>query len=117
MSKKIPSYAKNYKNYKVIIFNQDGTITTNKVYGIDGNMVETEEDFLRLEDAVKYHDITNGGFTYFYHLDVPAKVESENLKNLRRSVALKNLFVYDREKGFDIFKLMPYMIAVCALLF
>lgn len=113
---KLPSYAKEFKNHKVIVF-QDGSMTHHQVLGIDSGLIETEFDMLPVKDAVRYYDQTNAGFTYIFNLDLPSKVEAGTLKELRRSTAIKNIMSFDREKGFDVFKFMPYVIAVVALLF
>lgn len=117
MAKKVPAYAKNFRNHSVLIFDENHNLTRHKVYGIDNGCIETEDNILELEGSIKYYDQTNGGFTYIYNLDLPAKVEAENLKKLRRNTAINNLFKYDREKGLDIFKLMPWIITIVALIF
>lgn len=116
MAKKIPSYAKNYKNHKVIIVNEDGSLTHHQVYGIDSGVIETDQALLEMADAKKYYDVTNAGFTYVFNLDLPARVEAENLKKLRRNTAINNLMKYDREKSLDIFKLLPWIITALALI-
>jgi hypothetical protein len=117
MSSKVPPYAKNFKNHRVIIFHDDNTITHYPVYNIDAGTIETSEHMLPLADAVKVYDKTHGGFTFLYNCPTPALVEAENLKSLRRSVAIKNIFTYDREKGIDFMKVLPYLIAIAAIVF
>lgn len=117
MSKKIPKYAKQFQDHSVIVISEDGTLEHQAVYCIDSGTIETEMDMLPLNKAVKFYDKTNGGFTYVFNLSLPAKVESENLKQLRRSKVIQNLMTYDREKPLDIMKLVPYIVAVVAIMF
>lgn len=115
--KKKPSYAKAFKQHKVIIIHDDGSLEHQQVYGIDNGTIETEFDMLPVEKATKFYDKTNGGFTFIYHLDLPAKVSSEELKSLRRSKVIQNIMSYDRESGMDIMKLVPYVVAIVAIMF
>ena len=43
-------------------------------------------------------------------IDLQTKIEAENLKKLRRSVALNNIFDYETTKTFDLMGFMPYII-------
>lgn len=116
-TKKKPSYAKKYRNHNVLIVTENGTINEHPVFGIDSGTIETDTDMLPVVDSKKFYNETTGGFTYLFHMDIPAKVESENIKQLRRSNVIKNLMNYDKEKPLDMFKLMPYLIAVVAVIF
>jgi hypothetical protein len=95
----------------------DGVLKESPVLNIEQGVIETEDDYLQEFDSVRFFDETNSGFTYFYNLDVPAKVESENLKKLRRSAALANMFKYQVNKPMDLAKLMPWVITVLVILF
>lgn len=117
MSKKLPAYAKEYKNHKVIIVFEDGSMEQQQVWGIDNGTIETENDILKLDDCTKYYNRTHAGFTYVFYMDLPAKVQAEELKELRRSKVIKNIMSYDRDQPFDIFKLMPWIITIVALMF
>ncbi|MCY7487903.1 hypothetical protein [Paenibacillus alvei] len=79
--------------------------------------LETQLGLLRKEDAQVYVD-ASGGLTYLYNVDLPAKVEAENLRNLRRSVALKRAFEFNTSEGkIDWMKIFPYIIVVMLILF
>jgi hypothetical protein len=95
----------------------NGTVTFHPVYSVDQGKIETDSTMLPEEDATVYYNARTGGLLFAYHLDVPAKVEAEKLKSLRRSVALGRLFEYDREKGFDWFRVLPYIALFLALIF
>jgi hypothetical protein len=105
-----------FKDYRVSIVNGD-VIETFKVVDIYQNTLEHEAGVLPLSDGVKYYDLSHGGIHFLYNVDLPAKVESENLKLLRRSTALKNIFAYDRNKKFDLIGLMPWLIIILLVLF
>lgn len=114
MSKKTQ---KQFKNHKAIFILEDGTLEHQQILSIDGEQIETETDFHFVKDAHKYFDKTHGGFTYIFNLDMPSKVQAEELKKLRRSKVIENIMTYDREKPLDIMKLVPYVIAVVAIMF
>lgn len=107
-----------YKNHKAMIFSSDlqEFVTVPVLDVIDGNNIETEEGVLPLDKAKRFFDANNGSVTYVFDLDLPAKVEASNLVKLRRSVAIKNMFTYQTDKPFDLFKFLPYVIAIIALL-
>lgn len=115
--KKRPSYSKAYKNHSVLIFDENNSVTSYDVLNIDNDCIETDTDILKLSDSIKFYDNNNGGFTYIFNVPEVAKVEAENLKNLRRNNVVKNIMTYETEKSMDITKLFPYIIAVAALLF
>lgn len=105
-----------YKNCRVSIISGD-EIETYKVLDIVGDVMEYEKGILTVSEGKKFYDITSGGLHFIYNLDIPAKVESHNLKLLRRSEALKNIFKYDKENKFDFMGLIPYIIIVLMILF
>lgn len=105
-----------YKNCRISIITDDN-IETYNVIDIIGDSIEYKNGILNISDGVKYYDITTGGLHYIFNLDVPAKVEAQNLKLLRRSEALKNIFKYDRDKNFDIMAFIPYVIILFMVMF
>lgn len=106
------------KNHKVLIFSElENTYQSKKVVSIDDNVIEFDDGLLTFGDSKKYYNELTGEVTYIYNLDIPTKLESGNLKTLRRSVALKNLFTYDKEQSFDLIKFIPYCIAIIAIIF
>lgn len=102
-------------NHRVMIV-KDGSVTFSPARQCDKGMIECEHDILPETDAKKFYDQDNGCILYVYNLDIPAKVESEKLKDLRRSVALNRIFNYDKEKPFNWFGLLPYVIAIIAIM-
>lgn len=114
MAAKNPKY--NFRNSRVTIITDD-TCETYKIVDVYDNTVEHEMGVLNLSDAQKYYDVTNGGLHLFYNLDVPSKVESSNLKVLRRSQALKNIFQYEKENKLDVMAFIPYIIIILMVLF
>lgn len=117
MSKKIPSYAKAFKNHNVLIFDENDSMTSYPVYTIDRDCIEYEDGILHASDALKCYDNNNGGFTYVYNLDKPAIVEAKNLRDLRRDVSIKNMMNFETDKSMDLGKVMPYILVVVALIF
>jgi hypothetical protein len=109
---------RSYKNHKAMIFSSElqEVVTVPVLDVIDGNNIETEEGVLPLDDAKRFFDANTGAVTYVFDLELPARVEASKLVQLRRSVAVKNMFNYDKDKAFDIFKFLPYVIAIIALL-
>lgn len=106
----------NYKNHRVLMVVDDELVSSHVVDVLDGKDVETPEGILPIEDAKKLYDASTGGITYIYNLDMPARVESTKLRELKRSVAIKNMMNYEKEKKFDLVNFMPWVIAVLALL-
>lgn len=117
MPKKIPSYAKAFKDHSVIIIDEHDAFTQYPVYTIDKDCIEYEDGILHISDAQKFYDNNHGGFIYIFNLDSPAKVEARNLKELRRSTALSNVMNYETTKSFDFAKAIPYVIAIIAIMF
>ncbi|AUJ79461.1 hypothetical protein KH263_19775 (plasmid) [Bacillus velezensis] len=107
-----------YHNMRALVMNPEtGTFSAQKVKQIAGDSLETDNDLLPLEDAQKFINEEDGQVFYMYNLDLPAKVESEKLKQLRRSTALMNIFNYDKPKGLDLFKLMPWVVIIILAIF
>lgn len=118
MAQKIPSYAKEFKKHTVMIFDDTNSMTLYPVFDIDDQTIEYENGMLPLNECKKVFDNNNSGFIYIFNLDTPAKVESANLRSLRRSASIKNLMTFERDgNSFDLMKAMPYIVAIVALLF
>lgn len=105
-----------YKNCYVSIVTDD-EFETYPLLDIVNDDVEYCDGFLSIKDGVKYFDKTSGGLHFIFNLDVPAKVEAENLKRLRRSSAIHNLFSYDKQKKFDLIGFMPWVVVILLVLF
>lgn len=105
-------------NMEVLIFNPENqTMEAQKGVEIYADQIETSNGLLDLKDATRYVDEWNAKIYYIFNIDLPAKVEAENLKKLRRAVTLTRIFDYDVRKPMDIFKLMPYIIIIALVVF
>ena len=107
---------KEYKNHYVSIFTDD-TMTTYPVLDMVSDDLEYEHGMLPVENAKKVFDFSTGGLHFIYNLDLPAKVEAEKLSTLRRSVAIKNIFAFDKDKGFDLMGFLPWLIIMLLIFF
>jgi hypothetical protein len=104
---------------KVVQFNtENNEISIESVMDKAADMIETTTGMYNLQDAKTYVDPVKGELVYVFNVDIPAKVEAENLKQLRRSVTLKNLFNFERTSGgTDWIKLLPYLIIIMMVIF
>lgn len=112
MAKKKETFSK----HKVIVI-RDEVMYVERVKSADSDVIETETAIYQTEDASRYYNETEGSLTYVFNVDVPAKVEAERLKLLRRSSAIKNIFKYDTEKSFNVEKLIPWVIVALVVIF
>lgn len=101
----------------VSIIDENENITTYKVKDVFENSLEHEKGILFLDQAKRYFDNRNGTIHYFYNLDDVAKMESANLKTLRRSVALQNIFKVKTKDKINIMQMLPYLIIALMILF
>lgn len=109
---------KSLRNMGVLIFDNDRkTVSVEEIRDIQGDTVETNSGVLHLSEAAIYTDEWNGKTMYAFHVDLPAKVEAENLKKLRRSTVLSNLFNYSSAKPFDLMGFMPWVALIISLFF
>jgi cytoskeletal protein RodZ len=104
---------------KVVLFNQEnGEISIESVLDKGADVVETKSGMFSLESAKTYVDPDKGELVYVFNVDIPARVEAENLKKLRRSVTIKNLFNFERATGgTDWIKMLPYLIIIIMVIF
>ncbi|MNW71049.1 hypothetical protein D3C74_506620 [compost metagenome] len=65
----------------------------------------------------KFLDIRNGYLIYTVSLDMPARMEAERLRQLRRSTAIKRMFEFNVKDKPDYFKYVPYVIIALLILF
>jgi hypothetical protein len=100
-----------------IFYHDDGrSITIKPVLSCKDNLIETETELFPVEGSCKFVN-SDGGLVYVYgQIDIPAFIEAQNLKKLRRSVALSKLFDYDKEKPINWGSLAMWML-IFALLF
>lgn len=105
-------------NFKVYIFDEETqSFYQEKFISAVNNTIETNEGIYNLEQTKKFYDETNGKICYFINLDLPARMEVTNLKKLRRSTALNNIFNYSSKKSFDLIGFMPWIILILFILF
>lgn len=108
----------NNNKQKLILFNQmNNTFIEEKIIEVTDNKIETKEALYTKEDFDIYFDETNNTLTYISNIDITAKVEAENLKKLRRSEAINNIFDYETTKDFDLMAFMPYIIIIIMAIF
>lgn len=103
---------------KALIFGPDRTVTIYPILDQSADVIETGKHVLYLEGSQAYVD-TDGSIMYLFDLsEMPARVEAENLKKLRRSVALRRIFEFERSTGgIDWLKLFPYLIIALLVIF
>lgn len=101
----------------VVVFHEDNTCEVVKVKDQSAQAVTTEAGMYTIEDMGKYMNLRGGNLVYVANLDMPARMEAENLRLLRRSAALKRIFEYDVKDKPDYFKYVPYIIIVLLILF
>lgn len=106
------------KNLKLFIFDKENNVIHNeKILVADEHGIETKHSVFENKDCDKYFNETDGNVYYVVNADLPAKVEANNLKNLRRSNALNNIFNYDVNKTFDVISLLPWLVIILLVLF
>lgn len=109
---------KTLQNVQVLIFDGNRNIVSaEKGIDIVADQIESESGVYHLSDAKIYTDEWNGKIYYCFNVDLPARVEAKNLKDLRRSTALSNILSYQVSKPLDIFKLMPWLAIILLILF
>lgn len=109
---------KKIKNMSVLLFDEaTGIIRQESIEETLADTLETSQGVYDVSDFKRYIDDHTGHIYYVLGADQPAMVEAQNLKQLRRSTAMKAMFDYDRAKPLDIFKLMPYFIIILIIIF
>jgi hypothetical protein len=103
-------------NNCVMIFSGD-TVTIQDALALENGMLETEDDVLSVEGSKRFFDEKSGRVVHVYNLDLPAKIEAENLKRLRRSSALANVFSFQKDKKLDMNKLLPWLVVLAVIIF
>src|SRR5699024_4440161 len=99
-----------FKKHKTIEIFEDGSCNIEQVKDITEDLIETDGSiFPRDIKYTKMYDNISGNIYYIYNLDLPAKIESEKIKKLRRSATLANIFDYNTgAKKFDLIGFMPW---------
>lgn len=101
-----------------VVFIEDGNaMYSERFVAASGNTLETKEGVYNLDEFQKFYNETEGVLYYFSNIDIQAKVEAQNLKMLRRSTALANLFKYEVKKTMSLAGLFPYAVIVLMILF
>ncbi|WP_103110842.1 hypothetical protein [Brevibacillus reuszeri] len=108
--------ARNLKD-KIIVFNDDQTCEMVAVKDISDQAIETERGLFYLDSVTKHLDIRNGNLLYCVNVDLPARVEAQKLRELRRSTALKRMMEFNIQDKTDWMKYFPYFIIILLILF
>lgn len=101
----------------ILIDNENKTFYTEEIKNNLGNEIETKYGLYPKQDFEQFFDEDNNTIVYMTNIDLTAKLEAENLKKLRRSSALNNLFDYETKKQFDLMAFMPYAIIIIMAIF
>ena len=103
---------------KILLFNEiDNTFLEETITEITENKIETKEALYTREDFQVYFNESNNTMTYISKIDIQGKIEANNLKKLRRSEAINNMFDYETTKQFDLMAFMPYIIIIIMAIF
>lgn len=103
---------------KILLFNEiDNTFLEETIIEITDNKIETKEALYTREDFDVYFNESNNTMTYISKIDIEGKIEANNLKKLRRSEAINNMFDYETTKQFDLMAFMPYIIIIIMAIF
>lgn len=105
------------KRDKLLIFNEDQTVQMVTVEDVSEEAVLTKQGLYQLENLNKHIDTQNGYILYVANVDLPAKMEAANLRQLRRSTALKRMLEFNIQDKPDMFKWVPYFIIAMLILF
>lgn len=106
------------RNVFVLTFDKENrSVVSENVIEVIDHTVETESRMFNVDDCETYIDESTGFIYYITNMDVDATVEASNLKRLRRSSAINNIFTYDTTKPLDIMKFVPYVIIVLLIMF
>lgn len=118
----VRSFTKNHdtkigKNIAVL-FHDNNSISVSPIIEISSDNIETKDGIFHTGDAEIYVNQAQAGLVYVYQAKIPAMVEAENLKSLRRSVALRRVFDFDTSTGqTDWLKWIPYIIIIIMIFF
>ncbi len=105
------------RNVTYLAIDQENrTIVKDTVMYADESAVETKNYVLETTELDAYTD-TQGHVYYINKLDYANLKESSNLKNLRRSMAIQNIFKYDTKPPLDIMSLLPWFIMALLIFF
>ena len=103
---------------KIILFNEiDNTFLEETITEITDNKIETKQALYTREDFEVYFNESTNTMTYISKIDIQGKIEANNLKKLRRSEAINNMFDYETTKQFDLMAFMPYIIIIIMAIF
>ncbi|MNW41492.1 hypothetical protein D3C74_186300 [compost metagenome] len=105
------------KKDKCLIVNDDNTCELVNVQEVSDEAIVTDRGLFYLDGVTKMLDIRNGHLLYCANLDIPARIEAEKLRQLRRSTALKRIFEFNIKDKPDYFKYVPYVIIAMLILF
>ena len=105
------------KRDKLLVFNQDHTVELLAVEEVSEEAILTKSGMYSIEGITKHIDTLNGYVLYVANVDLPAKIEANNLRQLRRSTALKRMLEFNIADKPDFFRWVPYIVIVMLILF
>lgn len=109
--------AKNTKDV-CIVFHEDGTCEMTRVEESSSEAIVTKSGMYEFDTMQKFMNIRGSNLIYIAgKVDLESRVEAQNLRNLRRSTALKRVFEFDVKDKTDYFKYVPYIIIAMLILF
>ncbi|RJG23297.1 hypothetical protein DQX05_13785 [Paenibacillus thiaminolyticus] len=102
---------------KMLVFNDDHTCELLQVEEISDQAVLTKRGMYDLSGVSKHIDTANGYILYVANVDMPARIEAAQLRQLRKSTALKRMFEFNVQDKPDFFKYVPYILIALLILF
>lgn len=106
------------RNVFVQTFDKENqSVVVETVYEVVDRTIETDTRVLYVDDCETYIDESTGFIYYIANMDLEATMEASNLKRLRRSSAINNIFNYDTVKPIDFMKFVPFIIIVLLIIF
>lgn len=101
-----------------VVFHPDGTCEVTKVEMSSSESVVTESGMYAFDDMQKFTNIRGGNILYLAGtVDLDSRIEAANLRQLRKSTALKRMFEYDVKDKTEIMKFLPWLAIVLLILF
>lgn len=96
---------------------ENSAVVKDTVMFADESVVETKNYMLETSNLTVYTDITSGHIYYIDKMNLDNLKESANLKQLRRSMAIKNVFSFDTTKPLDIMAFLPWIVIILLAIF
>lgn len=108
---------KKIREQVIVYHEEDNSISIENVIDQKNGLIETKNYQLPALNGKRVFNETSGVMTYIFSLDMPAKLESQHLKSLRRSTALLRAFDFDKDTGVKWTQLGIFTVIVLLILF